>query len=82
MENTGGKRTILELTARTALNSPSAIPFENKKKILDQPQTENGFLGNSGGDEVRHLSFQYIPQIVILAQYNKGLHIVIVLARS
>ena len=43
---------------------------------------ENRFSGGSGGQTVPHFSFHYIPKIVILAQYNKGLHVFIVLARS
>jgi hypothetical protein len=49
LENIGGKRTLSGSTTRPALNSPSAITFENNKKIPDQPQTENGFWGVGGG---------------------------------
>ena len=50
MENIGDQRTISGQTVRRALNSPSAITFENNKKILDQPQAENGFSKHSGGE--------------------------------
>ena len=49
MENIGGQRTNSAELAGKALNSPPAITFENNKKILDQPQAENQFSGDSGG---------------------------------
>jgi hypothetical protein len=49
LENIGGWRTDFGSSSEEALNSPSAITFENNKKILDQPQAENGFSGDNGG---------------------------------
>ena len=49
LENIAGKRTVFRSVARSALNSSSAITFENNKKIRDQPQAENRFSGDSGG---------------------------------
>jgi len=67
LENIGGKRTDFGSAARRELNSPSAITFENNKKIRDQPQTENGFSGDSGGDEGNgaHINLSFIFNNII-----------------
>jgi hypothetical protein len=48
LENTGGERTVFDRATEAAVNSPTAITFENNNKIRRQRKTENKFSLVSG----------------------------------